>query len=236
MVSLRAEQMQREGLRRLQSTTIPHVLGVDEVGYGAWAGPVVVCATVVPKGWAVPGLRDSKKLSAARRSQLNSDLTTSGMLMHVILEFDNTVVDSLGVTKARDILVMRAVQRCLTEFPNAMVVMDGDHLPANLPGTAMCFPKADDLVQAVAAASVLAKVYRDGLMDTMHDQYPWYDFGSNMGYGTAAHQEGIEDHGLCAIHRRSYRNLAPFARRGWLVRRGVARLLEWQQSQNAMRG
>lgn len=222
-------QLQAEGLRKLRDPTLRYIIGVDEVGYGAWAGPVVVCAAMVEVGWSHPGVTDSKDVKESTRERLVRDvLKPPAVRAYSIMEHSNVAVDSMGLAKARDALVLAAVKYCLQKDATAMVVMDGNQLPRGLPGRALCFPKADALVPAVSAASILAKVYRDNLMRKLHEEYPWYDFGSNVGYGTEMHEQGIREHGICPIHRRSYRNIKQFAAKEVQMKRALARLHAWR--------
>jgi ribonuclease HII len=227
-------QLQAEGLRKLRDPTLKYIIGVDEVGYGAWAGPVVVCAAIAAVGWSHPEVTDSKDVKEPVRERLVKEILKPPVIRaYSIMEHSNVAVDSMGLAKARDALVLAAVKYCLQKEPTAMVVMDGNQLPRGLPSRSLCFPKADALVPAVSAASILAKVYRDNLMRKLHEEYPWYDFGSNVGYGTGMHEQGIEEHGLCAVHRRSYRNIKQHAAKEVRMKRALARLLTWRPLPNA---
>jgi len=228
------KELQRRGLDKLQRLGHKYIIGVDEVGYGSWAGPVVVCAALVRADWRNVRIKDSKKYGSgmegrARRESAARLLTPDVVLVPRLLQYDRDVIDKYGVNKARDMLVVQAVTYCLEKKPGTPVVMDGNQLPNELLGKAICFPKADSLVPAVSAASVMAKVYRDRLMEQMHELYPWYDFASNAGYGSQTHEEGILEHGLCPIHRRSYRNIKQFAARESQGRLAVARLRAWHR-------
>ena len=222
-------QLQDYGLGRLRDPSVRRIIGVDEVGYGAWAGPVVVCATIVDATWLDPRVKDSKVVTAAKREQLVRDvLRPPNVLAYYILEHDNRAIDAMGLARARDDLVVKAVGKCLKNDPTAQVVMDGNQLPPGLPPRTLCFPKADSLVTAVSAASILAKVHRDTLMQSMHEEYPWYDFSSNVGYGSKRHEEGIAEHGLCAIHRFSYRNIRQVLVKERRMKLFLARLRSWR--------
>lgn len=200
---------QEQALARIRNSKQMYVVGIDEVGYGACAGPVTVCAAVVRKGWEHPEVRDSKKVSRYVRARLvEKILIPHAGVEHLLMSHDNKVIDHMGVTKARDDLVFKLVQECLEVFPSSIVVMDGNVLPEGVPSSAVCLPKADDLVAAVSAASIIAKEHRDEVMRDLAKQYPGYDFQHNVGYSSPKHMSGLDRLGPCAIHRMSYRNVA----------------------------
>lgn len=230
------KRMQEEGLHRLATCGVKYVIGVDEVGYGSWAGPIVVCAAALPATWRDERVKDSKELKARTRKHLIQSVLPEVVVTHQILAHDSQTIDKMGVSKARDDLVAKAAKKCLERASDALIVMDGNVLPGGLPSNAICFPKADSLVPAVSAASVLAKVFRDEIMQGFHEEYPWYDFGSNVGYGTKAHQEGLDSKGPCPIHRFSYHNIQQAAAQHTNRQRAVAKLGQWRPSQNAMPG
>jgi ribonuclease HII len=222
MPKVTSSELQERGLSKLQDPTLDFVIGVDEVGYGAWAGPVVVCAAVAPARWSHPEVRDSKdygsdpKVARATREALTRNLLIPPIIpYHVILSYSSQEIDELGVARARDLLAMRAVRRCVGRFlsANTCVVMDGNTRPAGMPDRFICMPKADNLVPAVSAASILAKVYRDELMEVLALEYPGYDFENNVGYGTPSHQQGLVKHGVTLVHRKSYRNISQLIER-----------------------
>lgn len=199
-------EAQKWALGRIESYTSEYVIGIDEVGMGCWAGPVVVAGAVLPKGWSHKDVKDSKKLSPKRREKAWTILQES-VLARAVLWADNTVVDQYGVHRVREWLTEGAALYCLRRFPEALIVQDGD-VPAVIggaPQNMVWLAQADVYVPAVSAASVIAKVSRDRYMKQMHAQYPHYGWGTNMGYGTDAHSAGLLVHGACALHRRSYR-------------------------------
>jgi ribonuclease HII len=214
MVQLTSLQLQERGLRKLQDPDIDFVIGIDEVGYGAWAGPVVVCAAVAPARWAHPEVRDSKDYGsdvrvarAARESLVRNLLIPPIIPYHLILSYSSMEIDEKGLARARDSLALRAARRCSEKYPRAYVVMDGNTRPAGMPDRFICMPKADNLVPAVSAASIIAKVYRDELMEVLALEYPGYDFEHNSGYGSPKHSMGLVAHGVSPVHRKSYRNI-----------------------------
>lgn len=184
-----------------------YIIGSDEVGYGAWAGPLVVCAVAVPRDWAPPeGLTDSKALSAALRRALYSRLYE---LPCALIGVPNYSIDLIGVGKALLRAHEAAVRQMLVAFPDADVVVDGAVGLPNVP-QARAVPKADATIPAVSAASVIAKENRDHIMRKYHLEFPVYGFDTNVGYGTKEHEHGLLLHGTCPIHRRSYRPVQRF--------------------------
>jgi len=179
-----------------------YTIGVDEVGYGAWAGPVYVCAVAVPHTWSYPELTDSKKLSKAKISSMQYGLRQA-VTDHVILSAEAPEIDDEGVGSVLKRLQTDAAKKLLERFPGARVMVDGK-TPLKVPNC-QALPKADSLVQAVSAASVLAKHARDTVMRKLARTYPQYGFERHVGYGTPGHRAVIEEHGMCALHRRSYR-------------------------------
>lgn len=185
-----------------------YIIGSDEVGYGAWAGPLVVCAVAVPVDWTGPaGLADSKDFSTpaekAARVALYSELQN---ISTALMGVENTTIDAIGVKKALVDAHAAALLQLLQKFPDAEVIVDGI-VPIPQVPQARCVPKADSLYPAVMAASVIAKVNRDFLMHQYHHQFPHYGFDTNVGYGGGkkhAHTLALQKHGICPLHRRSY--------------------------------
>ncbi len=211
-MNLSSEQTYR--LNQIKAGTSEFIIGVDEVGYGAWSGDVTVCAAVVRRGWSHPQVRDSKKLSPARRAQLVlNTLVPPTVLVHYVISNPSEVIDSLGLLQAKDECVADAIELCLMDYPDSMVVMDGNVVPNRSPKNTICLPKADDLVPAVSAASIIAKEHRDAVMKEAHKRWPHYSFNSNMGYGTPAHEAGLVKHGACPIHRMSFGPLQKYVQR-----------------------
>ena len=177
------------------------ILGSDECGYGSWAGPLVVCAVAVPHNWRPPqGLNDSKKVRANKREDLFEWMKTR--VPYAIAMAQSEEIDRQGVTLALRRCYREAVTSVLAKFPDSLVVIDGE---VKIPGLDhLHFPKADGIVPAVMAASIIGKVLHDRYMWQMADKYPGYSFHKSSGYGTKEHREAIDRLGLCPIHRRSY--------------------------------
>lgn len=187
------------------------IIGVDEVGYGCIAGPVYVGAAVVPAGWKDSRVRDSKQLDHQQRARaIREALVPPNLAFSIVLGHTSATIDQMGVHHARDDLVKQVVAACRKRYPTALVVMDGNELPFTLENT-VCLPKADALVTAVSAASILAKEDRDACMKELHQLWPVYGFASHKGYGTGQHNSALHRHGPCPIHRFSYRNIQEVA-------------------------
>lgn len=180
------------------------VVGSDECGYGAWAGPLVVCAVAVPVGWVgPPELNDSKQLTPAQRAVLYGELQDLTMFIAGVESAD---IDKYGVKASLVTAHAHALLRVLEKYPDAEVIVDGIVRIPQVP-QARCVPKADSIYPAVMAASIIAKVNRDFVMRQYHKEYPHYGFDSNVGYGGGknhAHTLGLAKHGVCPLHRRSY--------------------------------
>ncbi len=211
----------------LHSKGVLYIAGVDEVGRGPLAGPVVTAAVVLPADFDVPGVDDSKKLSEKRREEL-FDVICEKALAYGIGMRDNNRIDEINILEATKEAMADAVagaQKMLCEkiesgrleadlsFGGASggighVLFDAVKVDAvKLPQTSLV--KGDARSVSIAAASILAKVTRDRMMVEYAKEYPEYGFESNKGYGTAAHYEGIKSAGITPIHRRSFlRNLA----------------------------
>lgn len=183
------------------------ILGIDEVGRGAWAGPLVVGAVILGDEVS-PNLADSKKLAKIQRESLAAEIKTSCVVAETGWA-NHEEVDELGLTKATSLAINRALQKVKVYFDE--IIIDGrvNFLPKNL--KAKCVVGADGTVPAVSAASIIAKVERDDYMRQQAAVHKLYGFESHVGYGTKAHIEAIEKLGICPIHRRSYKPLARFA-------------------------
>lgn len=176
------------------------VVGVDEVGRGPLAGPVVAAAVVLDPQHEICGLTDSKKLSTKRREQLAAEIreTSTGWSLGRC-EFDE--IDDLNIFQATLMAMRRAVDGLNCE--PGFILVDGKHCPA-WPWPSLAVVGGDAKVPAISAASIIAKVNRDNEMLEMHDRYPEYGFDRNKGYPTAEHLSAIQRVGICAIHRRSF--------------------------------
>lgn len=184
------------------------ILGIDEVGRGPWAGPLVVGAVVLPESHSLEGLTDSKKISAKKRVVLDEQIRQEALgwgLGWVHAE----ELDEVGLSAALRLATIRAVEA--VKAPYHEIVIDGtiNFLKETSKGQYVTtMPKADFLVPAVSAASIIAKVARDTFMEEQDAIYPGYGFGSHVGYGTAQHQKALETLGVTKIHRKSFAPIA----------------------------
>lgn len=177
------------------------VAGLDEAGRGPLAGPVVAAAVILPRRFQLAGLNDSKQLTETERERLYGEIRRRAVGIGVG-QASEREIDAMNILEATRLAMGRAIQ-ALPSLPEYLL-LDAIELPAiHLPQRAII--KGDTLSVSIAAASIIAKVTRDRLMDEYHRQYPQYNFQSHKGYGTAEHLRLLAAHGPCAIHRRSFR-------------------------------
>ncbi len=177
------------------------IAGVDEAGRGPLAGPVVCAAVILPDDDGLCGLDDSKKLNAGRRERLY-DVIRSVALCHTIIVIDAATIDRLNILQA----TLHGMAQALAQlrFTPELALIDGNCLPAELPFPARAIIGGDASERCIMAASVLAKVSRDRIMQAMHGDYPQYGFARHKGYPTPAHLQALNAFGACPEHRRSY--------------------------------
>ena len=205
-----AEMKQPEA--ELRAKGYRFIAGVDEVGRGPLAGPVVTAAVVLPEDFDVLGVDDSKKLSEKRREELY-DQIIEHCLAYGIGMADHKVIDEINILQATKKAMRDAVAACdlqlrvkaggAADASIDFVLLDAVNLEG-LDKPQHAVVKGDAKVLAIAAASIVAKVTRDRMMVEFAKEYPWYAFEKNKGYGTAAHYEGIREHGTCPIHRMTF--------------------------------
>lgn len=177
-----------------------YVCGIDEVGRGPLAGPVVACAVIFPKDVDILYVNDSKKLSEKKREALYDEIMEKAVAVGIGVE-DHTLIDEINILQATYSAMRKAIAN-LSVKPNVLL-NDAVTIP-EVDIMQVPIVKGDAKSISIAAASIIAKVTRDRMMVEMDDKYPGYDFAGNKGYGTAAHIEGIKKQGLCEIHRRSF--------------------------------
>ena len=180
------------------------IAGVDEVGRGPLAGPVIAAAVILDPARPIAGLADSKKLSPARRERLALDIRANA-LAWALGRAEVAEIDRLNIFQA-SLLAMRRAVEALPMTPDRVLV-DGKHCPPlACPCTAIV--RGDATVPAISAASIVAKVTRDAELRELHDRYPRYDFARHKGYPTAVHREALRRYGPCPEHRRSFAPVA----------------------------
>lgn len=186
------------------------IAGVDEAGRGPWAGPVVAGAVVIHDRQLDPvllnGLNDSKKLTAKKREILYEKLLEAegaGKVSTGIGIASAQEIDEKNILQATFLAMQRAVSALNCQAD--LAILDGNQKPKQFGCPVVTLIKGDAKSYSVAAASIMAKVYRDRLMAQLAEQYPYYGFEKNAGYGTALHIAGLQKYGVCPQHRRSYR-------------------------------
>jgi ribonuclease HII len=179
------------------------VAGVDEVGRGPWAGPVLAAAVVLDPAAVPDGLADSKTLPAARRETLAEALAGSARI--AIGRAGVAEIDRLNILRAGDLAMARALAALAESGALAGALVDGNRVPGGLPCPAEALVGGDGLEAAIAAASIVAKVARDRIMAGLAERHPGYGWERNMGYGTAEHRAALARLGVSPQHRRSFR-------------------------------
>jgi ribonuclease HII len=176
------------------------VCGVDEAGRGPLAGPVFAAAVILDPARPIPGLRDSKKLTAARREELAVLIRRDALAWSVAQCCENEI-DTLNILHATMLAMWRAIEGL--HYQPTLALIDGNRCP---PAAVRCeaIVGGDDLVEAISAASILAKTGRDAALVVLHQTYPQYGFDQHKGYPTALHLERLQLHGVSPAHRRSY--------------------------------
>jgi ribonuclease HII len=207
---------------RLLERGFTHVAGVDEVGRGALAGPLMAAAVILPPNLELPGLRDSKQCTALQRERL-SERIREVAVAYSIVRVRHDSIDKDGLQRCNLAALRKALKR-LPVTPD-YVLLDAFRMKRlRWPGLAV--KKADVVSRNVAAASIVAKVARDKAMRRYHRKHPLYGFATNVGYGTAEHWEALKRYGPCEIHRRSFFGVVGFPDEDGVVRPHPARHLE----------
>ena len=207
MRELKDEKLEAE-LKRLEALKayekeyehLGYVAGIDEVGRGPFAGPVVACCVILPKDCNILYINDSKKLSEKRREEL-FDIITKEAIAYGIGIVDNTVIDEINILNATYEAMRQAIGK-LSVKPDVLL-----NDAVTIPGVdikQVPIIKGDAKSISIGAASIVAKVTRDRMMCEYDEVYPGYDFAKNKGYGTAAHIQGLKEIGPCPIHRKTF--------------------------------
>lgn len=186
-----------------------YIAGVDEVGRGPLAGPVVTACVVLPEDYEGLGIDDSKKLSEKKREELYSEIIENAICYGFGL-CDNNVIDEVNILEATKLAMKQAIisanEMLKNRFPGEkidLVLVDAVSIPG-IETKQISMIRGDATSISIAAASILAKVKRDRMMREYDDIYPGYDFASNKGYGTKKHYEGLREKGLTPIHRKTF--------------------------------
>lgn len=177
------------------------VIGIDEVGRGAFAGPLVAAAVILPKGFKANGIRDSKLLSPSKR-EIYSEYITQNALYYAVAEIDIQFINKHGVGNATHQAFRECIEKLKSKFD--FVLVDGFKIKDFDTNLQKAIIHGDNLSVSIAAASIIAKVHRDNLMINLHKKYPEYNFKQNKGYGTKQHRNSLKKHGLSRLHRTSF--------------------------------
>ncbi len=180
-----------------------YICGIDEVGRGSWAGPLVVAGVILPKNFIIPeGLADSKLVKPSLRVKL-SEIIRKLAIGFEIAQVESIVIDKVGLAKATQI-AFRKTARKIQPKPDFCLI-DAFFISHYSKKNQMAVKFGDKICASISAASIIAKVYRDNLMETLDKDFPEYGFASHKGYGTKFHQEAIKKFGFSKIHRTSYK-------------------------------
>lgn len=185
--------------KELYAQGIQLIAGVDEVGRGPLAGPVVAAAVILPENCKIPGLNDSKKIPKSKHQAIYQSVLDQALSVGIGVK-DNQVIDQVNIYEATKLAMLEAIQE-LDQQPQHLLI---DAMKLDLPISQTSIIKGDANSLSIAAASIVAKVTRDQMMAAYDQEYPGYDFAQNAGYGTTKHLEGLEKHGVTPIHRRSF--------------------------------
>ena len=183
----------------LYSSGINYIAGVDEVGRGPLIGPVVACACILPVNFYHKDIKDSKKLSEKKREEMYKIIKENAISIGLGIVSEK-VIDEVNIYEATKIAMKEAIKN-LNITPEH-VLIDAMKLELNIPSTSII--KGDAKSESIAAASIIAKVTRDHMLDEMDKEYPMYDLKNNKGYGTKKHLEALQTYGPCKYHRVSY--------------------------------
>lgn len=185
--------------KELYTQGIHLIAGVDEVGRGPLAGPVVAAAVILPENCKIPGLNDSKKIPKSKHHAIYQAVLDQALSVGIGIK-DNQIIDQVNIYEATKLAMLEAIQE-LDPRPQHLLI-DAMRLDLPIPQTSIIKGDANSL--SIAAASIVAKVTRDQMMEEFDCEYPGYDFTQNVGYGTANHLAGLHKLGVTPIHRRSF--------------------------------
>ena len=190
--------------KQLYAGGITTVAGVDEVGRGPLAGPVLAACAVLPEDWDIPGLDDSKKLSEKKRNEMFQIISDRALAIGIGMA-DNNTIDEINILNATKQAMRQAVAEAEKQLGEDIghILVDAVTIDG-IDNEQTAIIKGDAKSISIAAASIIAKVTRDNMMKEYALEYPHYAFESNKGYGTKAHYQGINEHGITPIHRKTF--------------------------------
>ena len=197
----------REYEEELNSKGINLIAGVDEVGRGPLIGSVVAAAVILPSGFYMSEINDSKKLSEKKREELYPIIMEKAISVGIGV-VDRETIDKVNILNATKMAMKMAINN-LSVKPEH-VLIDAVKLDIDIPYTAII--KGDAKSESIAAASIVAKVYRDNMMKELDKEYPMYDFKSNKGYGTKKHIEAIKKYGVLKEHRKTFKPVSDYVK------------------------
>ena len=176
--------------------------GCDEAGRGCLAGPVYAAAVILPKSFSHPLLNDSKQVTEENRNELRL-IIESEAIAFAVASIDNDEIDKINILKASFKAMHKALDKL--KMKPQLLLIDGNRFVPYKKTPNQCIIKGDGIYAAIAAASILAKTYRDEYMLQLHEEFPHYSWNNNKGYGTAAHRTAIAEYGQCRHHRKTFR-------------------------------
>ena len=188
--------------KELNEKGIVYIAGVDEVGRGPLVGPVVTACVVLPKDYYIEGLTDSKKLTKKQREKYFDIIKHDALGIGIGIQSEK-VIDEINIYEATKVAMKEAISNCKKKCKIEYVLIDAMKLDLDIPSTSII--KGDYKSITIAAASVIAKVTRDRMMDELDLKYPMYGFKDNAGYGTKKHIEAIEKYGIIEEHRKTFK-------------------------------
>ena len=188
--------------KNLWKKGIDYIVGIDEVGRGSWAGPLVATGVILPKNFKIPqGFADSKQLTKKSRESFDKYIREIALGLY-ISQITNITINKVGLSKSTQIAFRQIINRIKPK--QEFVLIDAFHIKYLKKSKQTAIIKGDEKCASIAAASIVAKVYRDKLMENYKNIYPMYGFEMHKGYGTKFHQEAIQKYGFCQIHRTGY--------------------------------
>lgn len=192
----------RQFEKELNEKGIYNIAGVDEVGRGPLVGPVVTACVVLPKDYDLPGLTDSKKLTKKQREKFYDIIMKDALSIGIGIK-DENIIDDINIYEATKLAMLEAIDNCNKNIKIEHVLIDAMKLDMEIPSTSII--KGDLKSITISAASVIAKVTRDRMMDELDKIYPMYGFSKNAGYGTKQHIEAIKEYGIIKEHRKTFK-------------------------------